>query len=368
MMHSPPNSPMQNIACFISSHGLGHAARTMAIMESVLQAIPQVHFHIFTETPIWFFNFSTPQSFSYYKLKTDIGMVQQTPFHENVEQTAAMLDSFLPFNVSHLESLAARLDHLHCKLVICDISPLGIAAAKQTKIPSILVENFTWDWIYRHYEKFNKQASHHVDYLQGLFDSADYRIQTEPVCNRNDQTFLCPPISRAPRKSSRQTRRQLGIPAGQAMVLITLGGIQTRIPCLKNLTKYPDICFVVPGNNGTERWQNNMLLLPQHSDRYHPDLVHASDAVVLKAGYSTLAEVFAVDIPFGVIPRPGFPESPILMHYIEKKMRGYAISLSDYSNGNWITHIPSILQIPKKRRTNTNGADAAAGFICSMLS
>lgn len=362
-----PDGPLRNIACFISSHGLGHAARTMAIMEAILKLTPQVHFQIFTETPSWFFNFSASESFTYHNVQTDIGMVQKTPFHEDVEKTVTLLDSFMPFDADNIETLATRLCQSGCELVICDISPLGIAAAKQTEIPSILVENFTWDWIYRHYDKLNKQAAHHIDYLQDLFDSADYRIQTDPVCNPTDQTFSCPPISRMPRKTVQQTRRQLGIPAGQTVVLITLGGIHSRIPFLEHLIDYPDICFVVPGGAGAKRWQNNLLLLPHHSDCYHPDLVHASDAVVGKAGYSTLAEVFAADVPFGFIPRPDFPESPKLTRFIENKMRGYEISPSDYATGNWIADISNILQVPEKKRIDANGADVAAGFVCSLL-
>ncbi len=366
-MTHPPDNRLRHIACFVSSHGLGHAARAMAVMEAISQRVPQVHFQIFTQTPIWFFDFAVPGSFTYHHLETDIGMAQKTPFHEDVDKTLALLDSFFPFDDTGIETMASRLSLFGCELVICDISPLGIAAAKRAKIPSILVENFTWDWIYSHYEKLQEQAAAHIDYLRGWFDLADHRIQTEPVCNRIDESFSCLPISRMPRKAGPKTRRELGVPDSQPMVLITLGGIQTRIPFLDRLTDCPDICFVVPGGAGSKQWQDNLLLLPHHSDHYHPDLVHASDAVVGKAGYSTLAEAFAANVPFGFIPRPTFPESPKLVRFIEEKMRGYEVSPSDYTSGIWTADISNILQMTEKKRAGTNGAGVAADFVCSQL-
>ena len=31
---------------------------------------------------------------------------------------------------------------------MCDISPLGLMVAERAGLPSVLVENFTWDWLY----------------------------------------------------------------------------------------------------------------------------------------------------------------------------------------------------------------------------
>lgn len=362
-----PNAPHRNIACFISSHGLGHAARAIAIMESIHRIAPWIHFHIFTKTPRWFFSSAFLKSFTYHELLTDIGLVQQTPFHEDIEKTVSALDSFLPFDAAQIEKLATRLCKSQCELVICDISPLGIAVAKRAKIPSVLVENFTWDWIYQNYERLNKRVRHHIDYLKRIFISADYHIQTEPICSPVKHDFMASPISRNPRKSAKQTRQSLGISTGQTMILISLGGIRTQMLFLEQLLGCPDIQFIVPGGADSKQYRNNLLLLPHESDFYHPDLVYASDAVIGKVGYSTLAEVFAANVPFGYIPRPDFPESQKLINYIEKEMRGYLISSSDFSSGNWINDIKEIIQVPEKKGVRGNGADAVARFICSLL-
>ncbi len=71
-----------------------------------------------------------------------------------------------------------------------------------------------------------------------------------------------------------------------------------------------NICFVVPGASfeqlGNGEKHQNIIFLPQNSAFYHPDLVNASDAVIGKVGYSTLAEVFHAGVPYGFITRSEF--------------------------------------------------------------
>jgi hypothetical protein len=57
---------------------------------------------------------------------------------------------------------------------------MGIPVAQKAGVASVLVENFTWDWLYRQYVADAGELSAHITYLQGLFEAADYHIQTEP--------------------------------------------------------------------------------------------------------------------------------------------------------------------------------------------
>lgn len=45
----------QRIAYFISDHGLGHAARSCAIINALLQMNPNLQVKIVSEVPSWFF-------------------------------------------------------------------------------------------------------------------------------------------------------------------------------------------------------------------------------------------------------------------------------------------------------------------------
>ena len=201
-------------------------------------------------------------------------------------------------------------------MVICDIAPMGIAVAREAGVPSVLIENFTWDWMYGGYLEEAPQMERHILYLRELFESVDFHIQTVPLCSPKNKDLTALPISRRPRTSPRAVRKKLGIPLDAKMVMITMGGIPARFPFLEQLEACGDVSFVLSGGSDQARSRKNLVLLPQHSAFFHPDLVHASDAVIGKAGYSTIAEVFSAGIPFGYVPRKGFRESAVLESFI----------------------------------------------------
>jgi len=357
----------QSIAWFITPHGFGHAARATAVMLA-LQKLGQFNFHIFTQSPAWFFHESHLTDFTYHTCLTDIGLVQKTSLDEDLPGSLHRLESFYPLDPSVVVNLAEQVKRLECRLIVCDIAPLGIAVAQAAGLRSILVENFTWDWIYEGYLNSEPAFDKYIKILQSLFERADVHIQTEPVCFQRGVPLTTHPVSR-PIRSTRQTiREQLAIPAGQPTLLITMGGIETAFDYITSLNQFPDVCFIIPGGSSAEiRHQNNLRLLPHHSGFYHPDLVAASDAIVGKLGYSTLAEAYAAGIPYGHIPRSRFRESPPLADYVAAKMRGMQISEESYLNGRWIESIPQLISLSVGARPPVNGADQLAGWISAYL-
>ena len=355
---------MLRIAFFISPHGFGHAARASAVMQALQARQPSLGFEIFTRVPEWFFQDSLRDGFSYHSLLTDIGMAQRTPMEEDSPETLRRLQAFLPFSNQLLDRLAAELQSHNCQLVLSDISPLGIAAARRAGLPSILLENFTWDWIYAAYLDEAPGLIEPMTALRQIFAQADVHIQAEPVCSPQPAVDLVSsPISRPPRTNRDTLRQQIGIPAHQKVVLITLGGIEGNVAVSQKLSQVEDLFFIIPGASTTVERRGNQLLLPHHSGFYHPDLLHASNAVVGKPGYSTLAEAYAAGIPFAYLPRPRFREYPVLAEFIERHLGGFAISLDDYAQGAWINRLQALLETPARQPNPLNGAAQVADFI-----
>ena len=355
------------VGYFISPHGFGHAARAASVIESICEIETSIRFEIFTRVPSWFFQVSLPGPFSYHSLLTDIGIVQETPLKEDLGKTIQYLDNFLPFESSLIDRLAQQLERLKCELVICDIAPMGIVAAQKAGIPSVLVENFTWDWIYQGYAGLDEQINNHVTYLQRIFESVSYHIQTEPVCFYREADLLTLPVSRKVKTPDKNIRKQLHIPVDKKVILITMGGIREKYTFIKQLTSQRDACFIIPGGSELMELTGNLVLLPHHSDFYHPDLVNASDAVVGKLGYSTLAEIYHAGVPFGYISRPSFRESRKLADYAEREMACIAIEEADFHNGNWVSQLPQLLTLRQMQRSGPNGSEQIATYICELL-
>ena len=357
----------KRIAYFVSPHGFGHAARASAVMSSVYGMDPLVRFEVFTTIPSWFFEESVKSPYCYHPLMTDIGLVQETPLYADLAGTVERLNQFIPFEDSRISGLALKLDRLNCQLVICDIAPMGIAVALEGGLPSVLVENFTWDWVYQEYTEQHGQLKQHADYLGRLFSEADYHIQTQPVCSLKPVDLNTLPVSRRAESPRDEVRQGLGIPEGARIVLITMGGVPENFKSLTRLKLPEDLYLVVPGGSEVFRAHDHLITLPHHSNFFHPDLINAADAVVGKVGYSTLAEVYHGGAPFGYIKRSDFRESEILGAYIKKHMNGFAIGEESFRTGDWISDVPRLLEMPRIRRRAPNGAEQVAEFVCGVL-
>jgi hypothetical protein len=336
-------------------------------MAALLELDPALAFDIFTETPRWFFEDSLEDHFSYHSLLTDVGFVQESPLRVNLQETLYRLNHFLPFAAARIAELASDLSKNRCSLVLCDIAPMGILAAKQAGIRSVLVENFTWDWIYEAYVNEMIGLTPHIRYLKTLFAMVDVHIQAEPVCERLPVDLTTSPVSRKPRKAPGEIRKALAVPADAKAVLITMGGISASHPYLRSLEKRDDVYFILPGASEDVCARGNVLLLPHRSGFFHPDLVQASDAVIGKAGYSTLAEVFHAGVPFGYVVRPDFRESASLASFIQGEMEGICIQEENFNSAAWVSLLDDLLALPRSTPSVPNGASEIARFISGLL-
>jgi hypothetical protein len=351
------------IAFFVTPHGFGHGGRAAAVMAALNKLDPSLRFEIFTEIPEWFFRESLSGPFVYHPCLTDIGMVQESPLHEDLSATVLRLDEFLPFGRDMLNTLGEQVKRAGCELILCDIAPLGIAVGQRVGIPSVLIENFTWDWIYEGYAREDSRMIRHVAYLHGVFTSVNYHIQTEPVSVYGRADLLTPPVSRTARTPARETRERLGMPGNAHAVLITMGGMKSRHGFLSRLKEQGKVFFVIPGSSDSPAIEDNLVLLPHHSHFFHPDLIDACDAVIGKVGYSTVAEVYDAGVPFGYIPRTRFRESEALTAFARERMNGIEITEERFEDGGWLSDLPKLMALPRIRRNEQNGAAQVARFV-----
>lgn len=358
---------MNSIAYFISSHGYGHAARASAVMAALQELEPELRFEIFTQVPEWFFHNSLRGPFGYHWQLTDIGLAQKNSLVEDIPATVQHLQAFLPFDPAHLDHLAGQLRQLNCGLIMCDIAPLGIAVGQAAGLPAILVENFTWDWIYQGYLSQDKRLAGPITYLEQVFAAATARIQTEPVCRPLAGADLTvPPIGRRVRTPSAQIRERLGLPPEARVVLITMGGVDWEYTFLEQLQAQTGVYFLVPNGSGQVEHHDNLILFPGDSDYYHPDLINAADLVIGKAGYSTIAELYQAGVPFGYVARSRFRESPILIDYVQHHMSGLEIAEAEFASGRWLAKLPAMLALPRLDRKEAAGAPQVARFVLEL--
>lgn len=336
-------------------------------MAAVHSRLPRSRFYIFTTISEKFFLQSPIGPHQVVSYPTDIGIVQKSPLEEDPAATLERLDAFLPFTEKQTDALCRRLESMECRLALCDIAPLGIFVAGRVGIPSVLVENFTWDWLYAPYAKQYPGFLRHMEYLQSLFSGAEYRIQTSPLCERRPSDLHVGPISRQIRTSSEVVRERLRVGPDEEMVLVTLGGVPGAFAFQEMLKNRSRTWFVTPGACKQLEWDHNIIHLPQFSDFFHPDIVNAANVVFGKAGYSTIAEVYNAGNAFGYLLRSEFRESGKLRQFIEKQMPSALLLPEAFGDNSWQSLLDSLMALPRRERNEIPGAEQVAGFIMDRL-
>ena len=350
------------IAYFVSSHGFGHATRTVAILNEIHSIDKSVEFLLVSDLneAFWKQNLTSSINFKNYRTQTDIGIVQKDPFRYDLEETIQSLSKFLKSTDIGHEHLAQTLNSMGVKKVISDISPLGVVIANRLKIPSILVENFTWDWIYESLTSEKKEFLLISKQVKRIYESVALRIQMKPFCKKNDRAFQVNPVHRQFRQSPSTIKSKLGIDPSESFTLISTGGISYKYQFLQKLEQ-SSRNFVISGNFKKITKSNNLVFLPIDSNLYYPDLVRSSNQVVSKVGYGTAVECWAAGKKLLGIFRDNFRESNVLRKFLKSEGLVHEITLENFDNGDWIQEINKLDGLtPVNREGKNNGNRTAA--------
>lgn len=326
-------------------------------MEKIFE-IKKVIFFIFSNTPEWFFKNSLRFTYEYIPITTDVGIIQTDPFTENLNLTLQQLDNFLPFHSENYAKFIQIIKDKRLDFIICDISPLGIWLAKQINVPCILIENFTWDWIYEYYMDEFPGFSKHIHYLREMYAKVDMRFSCQPFCELVADSIITAPVYRKQRIKSEEIRLKLAIKNNEKMVLLTFGGIPTSTLEKQDWKKDENLVYVFPVKEvDSQVRRGNIIYLPHNHPYFHPDLVNAADIVVGKLGYSTIAEVYALQKPFLYLSRKNFRESEMLEKFVNAEMLSNELRFDELFNEKMEQKIIDLVKSKSPIKTIYDGAE-----------
>jgi hypothetical protein len=332
-----------------------------------LHRLGGARFEIFSTGPRWLFDESIPGLYTYHEVATDVGFRQRSALAFDLPATVAAIEAMLPFDEARVDSLARIVAETGCRAVLCDIAPLGVAVAERAGVPSLLVENFTWPWLYEPLFAEAPALEPLAEEMRIWFDRATWHVQTEPLCELKESSDLhVPPIGRRARTPRDAVRRALGIGADARAVLLMMGGIPEDLPFLDRLGEMEAVEFLITGAPQT-RVRGNLHLFDHGERLYLPDLVRGSDAVVGKLGYSTVAEVWGEGRPLAYVTRSDFRETEPVRRWVDREMSGFEVAGDDFAGGEWTMRIPELLDLGGAWPHDEGGAESVARFLLERL-
>ena len=304
-----------------------------------------------TQAAAWLFRRTAHPGVELSPAETDTGVVQIDSLRLDATETIHRAREFMTFFDQRVDAEVQFLRANGVSLVIADLPPLGIAAAHAAGVPAIAYGNFTWDWIYAGYDGGDTVARAIGD----VYSHTTLALRLpmwggfETMTNVRDIPFA----ARHSKKDPDDTRRALGIPLRQRVVLTSFGGYGlagTSKPAI------PGYHVLWPGDVD----ENAMY---EKGFRYE-DLVRAVDVVVTKPGYGIISECIANDTAMLYTSRGEFREYPVLVREMPKYLRCEFIAHEDLFSGNWKPSLDGLLAQPSPPvKPATNGAQIAAELI-----
>ena len=361
------------VAFYVSGHGFGHASRQVEIINALGARRPEVRLFVRSSVAEWLLRRTITAPFELDSRPVDTGMVQIDSLRLDEEASAEQARIFYASFGDRADAEASWLRERHVDLVVVDAPPLGCEAAAHAGIPSIVIANFTWDFIYSDYPPF-RAAPQVVDTIQAAYRKAEagWRLPMHCGFESFDTVVDVPLVARRclPSKPRADVRAILGIPVDRPMVLVSFGGYSAAGPRFARPDCLDDWTVFTTGDPGL--WPDGVHVM-EDADVYrrglrYCDVVRSSEAVLTKPGYGIISECIANDAAMLYTPRGHFVEYDVLVREMPRYLRCGFISNDALIAGRWLEPLESLRATPAPpQRPRTDGADVIAEMLDQRL-
>ncbi len=356
------------LAAYVSGHGFGHATRTAEVLRVVRRREPTLPIVVTTSAPAALFEAVIPGPLRMRRLECDVGLAQRDALTIDEPDTSARWREHAAGFDELVRSEALFLKQGQVEVVLGDVPPLAFAAAAEAGVPSVALANFSWDWIYAHYQdrepELGRAARHCAKAYAGC--GLLLRLPFAGDLSAFPRIQDIPLVARRPRLARFDTRRRLGLPGGR-LVLVSFGGIGMPGFGFGLLARLSELRFVAVGETelsaAADLPENtSSLSWPQleAAGVAYEDLVGAVDAVLTKPGYGIVSDAIGAGTPLVYTERGDFPEYPILVEGMRRSLACAYVSNADLRAGRLraALEVAFAAQMPPAPRLD--GAEVAA--------
>ena len=368
---------MPSVFFYISGHGFGHTVRQIAIINALGARARNLDIVVRTAAPRRLFDQSVLVPMTFLEGANDTGVVQIDSVRLDERGTIALAAEFYRTIHERAAKEAAILREHEARLVISDAPPLACAAADLARVPSVVVSNFTWDWIYEGYEVELASAPDLLPAIRNAYSQAHagWRLPLHGGFATVPHVSDIPFVARHARadRSAEDVRRELSLPTDKLIALVSFGGYGVSNLQLGQIDCYDMIDLVMTAPTS----EINSIEGPVHrvaeEDIYrrglgYVDLVAAADVVVTKPGYGIIADCVANRTAMLYTSRGRFVEYDVMVAEMPTLLKCEFIDLEAFLGGRWRESLQRLLKRPSPpEHPRTDGADVVADLIIERV-
>lgn len=352
---------MPHLVVSISGHGFGHVAQTAPVLNRLHEIIPQLRITVRTAVPPAHLRSRIHAPFEQLQSEGDIGIVMSSALDVCVEESRSAYRAFHADWDTRVTDEARLLRELNADMVLSNVGYLPLAGAQRAGIPNAALCSLNWADIYRHYCGDDEIATQ----IQSCYANADAFLRATPGMAMTDLPNLFPvaPIAAVGNNRREELRGQLKTSGEEKLVLVSMGGITSRLP----IERWPRIKGV--------RWLVQRDWHIEHPDAIvieslqmsFGDLLASSDALICKPGYGSFTEAACSGTPVLYVDRADWPEAPALNEWLQQHGLCREISRDDLECGEFADLLKKIFRQPKPQTVFPTGAQQAAEWLFDKL-
>ena len=330
----------------ISSHGFGHAAQVVPVLNALGRRIPGLRTILRTTVPASFFQNRLTIPWELSPIQQDIGCIQRGPLTIDVDATWREHARFHATWDDRIQAEVDALNQARPNLVLADTPYLAIAAGAKTGLPTVGLVSFTWDLVLSGFSAppdSNGQTL--IRTMRHAYARADIalRITPAPRIDIFKQFVDIGPICEPSPSARDALSTQLRLSPGERTVLIGFGGIPLASLPIEDLDALDGYRFLF---DGPVPPSSTRFVSTQSLSFSFKTLLASVDIIMSKPGYGTLVEAVALRTPLVYVRRYNFADEQPLVDYLHRYGRGVELAEADFAAGRWEPALSAVENLP----------------------
>lgn len=384
---------MPHLVVSITSHGYGHAAQTAPVLNLLHQRMshpagrywrsqpiagaqrprpprmlrnavskpPELRITVRSDVPLAHLRTRINAPFTHLPGGDGIGMAMSSALDIRIGESRAAYRAFHADWDRRVTDEARLLRELGADMVLSNVGYLPLAGAQLAGIPNAALCSLNWSDIYRHYLGDDGIAAQ----ILSCYAGADAFLRATPGMAMDDLRNLVAvsPIAATGNNRRAELDQHLDLSAGEKLVLVSLGGIASRLP-IGRWPRTEGVRWLVQ-----QSWQAghpDAIILESLPMKFS-DLLASSDALVCKPGYGSFVEAACCGVPVLYVSRADWPESPALIAWLQQHGVCREVSREALEQGRIAAALEEIWNAPRPKPVIPEGAEQVAEWLAERL-
>jgi hypothetical protein len=346
----------------ITGHGFGHVAQTAPVLNQLFEQLPNLRLTIRSAVPLSHLRSRIHAPFTHLPGEGDIGMVMSSALDVVAADSRTAYRALHAHWEARVDAEARLLTSLGANAVLSNVGYLPLAGAQRVGIPNAAMCSLNWFDIYRHYCGDDGISAQ----IHACYAGASAFLRVTPGMKMETLHNVVPvgPVAAVGKNRRDELNRHLHLPKDDKLVLVSMGGINSRLP-VENWPRIEGVHWMVQ-----KSWNVNHpdCIVLETLPMEFGDLLASADTLLCKPGYGSFVEAVCGGTPVMYVGRPDWPEAPALIEWLQCSGASCEVLRAQLDSGDFATGLSALWSAEKPAPPRPDGTGQVTDWLIQRLS